>query len=110
MTVCEREGGDAAFLTTLFGDSPQTAILRALLSGNELSSRQLVARTGYEPDVLQIAIAKLESEGVIEAWRSGHTTYWRLDADSPLARSLVDLQFAYSSEGTVGESTREFYR
>ena len=96
MTVCDSTGSDAAFIPKLFGDSPQTAILQALLSGNELSSRQLVARTGYEPDVLQIAVAKLESEGVIEAWRSGHTTYWRLETDSPLARSLVDLQFAYS--------------
>lgn len=101
MTVCNR-AGDGAFLTKLFGDSAQTAVLKALLSGHELSSRQLVARTGYEPDVLQIAIAKLESEGVIEAWRSGHTTYWRLDDDSPLARSLVNLQLAYSQ--------REFYR
>ena len=102
MTVCDRESGDGAFLLKLFGDSAQTAVLKALLTGNELTSRQLVARTGYDPDILQIAIAKLESEGAIEAWRSGHTTYWRLDADSPLARSLVDLQFAYSK--------REFYR
>ena len=102
MTVCSRDGADAAFLTKLFGDSAQTAILKALLSGRELSSRQLVTRTGYEPDILQIAVAKLESEGVIEAWRSGHTTYWRLAEDSPLARSLVDLQFAYSK--------RDFYR
>lgn len=98
MTVCDREAGDGAFLVKLFGDSAQTAVLKALLSGKELSSRQLVTRTGYDPDILQIAIAKLESEGVIEAWRSGHTTYWRLDGDSPLARSLVDLQFAYSQQ------------
>lgn len=102
MTVSDREVGNVAFLTTLFGDSAHTAILEALMEGHELSSRQLIARTGYEPDVLQIAVAKLESEGVLEAWRSAHTTYWRLDSDSPLARSLVDLQLAYTK--------REFYR
>lgn len=102
MTVCDPETGSTAFLTTLFGDSAHTAVLGALLEGRELSSRQLVARTGYEPDVLQVAVAKLESEGVLEAWRSAHTTYWRLNADSPLARSLVDLQFAYTK--------RKFYR
>lgn len=102
MTVCDRGQANTAFLTKLFGDSAQTAILKALLSGHELSSRQLVTRTGYQPDILQIAIAKLESEGVIEAWRSGHTTYWRLDDDSPLAKSLVDLQFAYTERECFG--------
>lgn len=103
MTACDcRVGADGAFLTRLFGDSAETAILRALVSGRELSSRQLVVWTGYEPDVLQVAVAKLESAGVIEAWRSGQTTYWRLDDDSPLAQSLGDLQLAYSA--------REFYR
>lgn len=102
MTTCTHESNDVAFLSKLFGDSAHTAILQVLLDADELSSRELVARTGYERDLLQIAVAKLESEGVVQARRSERTTCWRLDPESPLVRSLTNLRSVYN--------TREFYR
>lgn len=98
-TVDKRE--DKSVLSRLFGDSPQVAILVVLLRDHELTTRQLVARTGYEPDLLQVAIAKLESEAVVEATQSGCITCWKLDRDSPLARSLVDLHFTDSERRAI---------
>lgn len=90
-------------LSRVFGESVQVAILTALVEHHELTTRQLVEQTGYESDVLQIAVDGLERERVLRRRETANgTAAWRLRTDEALVQSLADL--------IVTASLRAFYR
>lgn len=74
--------------------SATEARLLALLSsmpGQEAHTRDLMRRIGGSPRPVQLALEKLERQGLIESRRVGNLRLWRMDPSHPLYRSLREL-------------------
>src|SRR5207245_4277903 len=65
--------------------------------GQELHTRELVRRVDGTERPVQLALERLERQGVVQSRRFGNLRLWRMDKGNPLYRSLREL-----SSRTIG--------
>lgn len=77
-------------LTKIFGGA-KADVLDALVDAEWTTSSEIVHETGYDRDVLQIALNDLEDMGLIRTAKTMNGRSWRLNVESQLGEHIARI-------------------